>query len=425
MKRWIALALFLIPLLVSAESFWEGSAALQRGDSAFEGSLSAASNSFTPGTRVLVQDLETGKSAEVTVSQRTEGQGDILILLSPKAADAVGMESGSISRVRVTVLGKPAAETTSAPAPAELAASPDPDRNPGGTYTGQQTTDQSQDQAQAPEAPASQPEPVVTAAPVPVPAQTTDDDQRILSDAASRYPQKQLFLPPREDEKFTYKPPAESPIQAAQAPEAPAQPPAGPQEVTGSSSRPSAEQSSAQLVPPETAPEQTPGTAEASPSAASPGSTESGQLAMTAPEAPPAEAAPAAPAPAPEPTPVAAAPAEPTQAAPPQQAAPAPVTPRAPQTSGQVQTVASLPRLAGTRNAATFYVQLGAYATQETALSMAGKVTPTYPVVVLAPAANGKQIYKVLVGPLNKAESGTLLPLFKVRGFRDAFVRRE
>jgi hypothetical protein len=31
----------------------------------------------------------------------------------------------------------------------------------------------------------------------------------------------------------------------------------------------------------------------------------------------------------------------------------------------------------------------------------------------------------VLVGPLNKAESGTLLPLFRFRGFRDAFLRRE
>ena len=61
MKRWVALSLLLIPLLASAESFWEGSAALQRGDATFESSLSAASNSFAPDTRVLVQNLETGQ----------------------------------------------------------------------------------------------------------------------------------------------------------------------------------------------------------------------------------------------------------------------------------------------------------------------------------------------------------------------------
>ena len=90
-----------------------------------------------------------------------------------------------------------------------------------------------------------------------------------------------------------------------------------------------------------------------------------------------------------------------------------------------MQTVATLPKLAGKKKVATFYLQLGAYETQEVAMTMAGRLPQAYPVVVLTPPADGKQTFKVLVGPLNKAESGTLLPLFKFRGFHDAFIRAE
>ncbi len=122
--------------------------------------------------------------------------------------------------------------------------------------------------------------------------------------------------------------------------------------------------------------------------------------------------------------PAAGTPATPPVAAAPQQTTGTPVV-KAPPESGQVQVVASLPKLAGKKRVATFYVQLGAYATQEVAQGLAVSLVQTYPVVVLAPSSGGKQVYKVLVGPLNKAESGTLLPLFKFRGFRDAFVRGE
>ena len=94
MKRWIVVFLLMVPLLASAESYWEGNAALQRGDTAFESGLYAASNSFPPDTQLTVTNLETSRSTAATVSGRIEGQSDILILLSPKAADAIGLASG-------------------------------------------------------------------------------------------------------------------------------------------------------------------------------------------------------------------------------------------------------------------------------------------------------------------------------------------
>ena len=42
---------------------------------------------------------------------------------------------------------------------------------------------------------------------------------------------------------------------------------------------------------------------------------------------------------------------------------------------------------------------------------------------MLAPQPGAKALYRVFVGPLNKAESGTLLNYFRYRGFPDAFVR--
>jgi len=478
MKRWIALALFMIPLLVSAQSFWEGSAALQRGDAAFESSLSAVSNSFPPGTRVLIENLETGKSTEATVSQRSNTQSDILILLSPKAADAVGIQQGSISRVRVTVLEKP--PTTAAAGSNELAYNPDPDINPGGTYreretrtaqaanqaaaeqpaatpetaqtteqptteqqttqqagTEQPTTEQAQQQT-TPQATQPVPDAAATAAAAAAAAKAAED-QKILADAAARQPQKQLFLPPREDEKFAWHPGPQTPPQPEQpqvaqtpstsetpsvigepggpgssqenVPLAEAQPGSGstPQEVTGGTGQPAVGENGAQLALPESTPEGIqPSQTEASGTqAATP--EQGAQPSLTAPEAPGAGTAATPTSPGTGPVQIAAVPAN----------------PRAAEKAGQVQTVASLPKLNSKKKAATFYLQLGAYETQEVAMSMAGRLPQVYPVVVLTPPAEGKQTYRVLVGPLNKAESGTLLPLFKFRGFRDAFIRAE
>jgi hypothetical protein len=54
---------------------------------------------------------------------------------------------------------------------------------------------------------------------------------------------------------------------------------------------------------------------------------------------------------------------------------------------------------------------------------LASQLGGTYEVIVLAADSGGRLFYKVLVGPLNRDESGTLLYQFRARGFKDAFVR--
>ncbi len=419
MKRWVVLGLLMIPLLAWADSYWEGNAALQRGDAAFESGLYAESDSFAPDTQLMVQNLDNGKSTVVTVSQRADSQSNILILLSPRAADALGIAAGSIARVRVTEGQK--AASTGTPAAPEKSFNPDSDVNPGAAYA-----DEAAAGSQAPAAAASQPDQTPAAAqqeqtaaqgqaaqPGPTAgasgeSQAAAEDAQILADAASRNPQKQLFLPPREDQKFAYKPPAETPAegptvtgetaapsqQQSETPLAEAQP-ATPQEAGSTTPQPGQAEASSQLALPEA------GGQAAEANGTPPASSGGEKIALQPPETPPEQAAPGQ-----------------------TTAAPAAKTPTETQ-PGQAQVVASLPKLTGKKNAATFYVQLGAYATQEVAQGLAGTLIQTYPVVVLAPASGDKPMFKVLVGPLNKAESGTLLPLFRFRGFRDAFVRRE
>ena len=408
MKSWVVLILLMVPLLASADSYWEGDAVLQRGDAAFESGPYAASNSFAPDTQLMVQNLENGKSTVVIVSQRMDRQSDILILLSPKAADAVGIAPGGIARVRITVLQKSA--SAAAGASPEGTFNPDSDVNPAAAYAGRPSvpaaSPQGQEQQQAAQPPqqgaetaqaqtqgAAQAQP-----PQPSAGGAAAQDAEILAEAAARSPQKQLFLPPREDQKFAYKPPAQAeaaPAQTAQAPQPAAETP----NVSGETAAPPS-QAQPEVPLAEAQPQQQPAPQAEAGGASAPPASGGQQLALSTPETPPEQARPAQ-----------AQPAQPSQQ-------PAAVP-------GPAQVVSTLPRLAGTRNAATFYVQLGAYLTQEAAQGHAAKLVQTYPVVVLAPATGSKQIYKLLVGPLNKAESGSLLPVFRFRGFRDAFVRKE
>jgi hypothetical protein len=71
----------------------------------------------------------------------------------------------------------------------------------------------------------------------------------------------------------------------------------------------------------------------------------------------------------------------------------------------------------------SYFVQLGAYSTKGLAEKLASQLGGTYEVIVLAADSGGRLFYKVLVGPLNRDESGTLLYQFRARGFKDAFVR--
>ncbi len=112
MKRWISLCLLLVPLIASAASFWDGNAALQRGDATFEGGMFAASNSFPQDTQISIVNLDTGKSATATITKQIDGQPDILVLLSPMTASALGISQGTLARVRVTITARPPSAPT-------------------------------------------------------------------------------------------------------------------------------------------------------------------------------------------------------------------------------------------------------------------------------------------------------------------------
>jgi len=68
---------------------------------------------------------------------------------------------------------------------------------------------------------------------------------------------------------------------------------------------------------------------------------------------------------------------------------------------------------------------VGAYGSEKIAQDLAATLPASYPTLVVAPAGAGTGMFRVLIGPLNRAESGTVLTRFKYRGFPDAFLKRE
>jgi hypothetical protein len=436
MKRWIGLSLLLVPFLVSAAGFWDGNAALQRGDATFESGLYAASNSFPKNTRILIENLDTGKTATATITERIEGRSDILVLLSPKAAEALGIPQGTLASVRVTVTSGPSL----APAqPSEQAYSQDPDLNPAAGYGGRTTRTaetgspsvESLPAAQAPAAPVQAPAalaeaPLPASSAVSTPAEQKPADQQpdeaIIAAAAARSPQKQLFFPPREDEKFVYHKPAETPAtQTAQATPTEAQP-----RITAVIGEPTVAPSPARtgdvplaeaLAPEESRPQEIISAGPASPPIGSSGESAAlaapepqaeGQVAVQVPVQTEVSSPAAAPAPSPEPPRLAL------------------VAPEAP-SPGQAAVAPVVKAAAITRPAKneTYYLQLGAYASENVAQDLAASLPSTYPTLVVAPAGAGTGMFRVLIGPLNRAESGTVLTRFRYRGFPDAFLKQE
>jgi len=431
MKRWIAIVMSIVPVLASAAGFWDGNATLQRGDSSFESGLFAASNSFAPDTEILVENLETGKTARVTVKERAGVQSSILVLLSPKAAEALDIAPGTIARVRVTIASS--APSTLARVPEDRASSPDPDINPAAAFG--PAAEAAPVEAAPVEAPqvetakvqtAQVEAPPAEAAPIETPPAETEDE-RLLQELAARTPQKQLFLPPREDEKFAYQKPVEPPAEAQQAAgseQAPATAQAPQPEQLASTEQPPTAEPAAQAEPTDTGKP----AIESVEAAAAVGTDTGAQTPLAEAQAPPevkpevldriASAAQprekAAPLAVPEPLSAEqkkAGPVESPIAKPPEQkpAAAAPIA----------------KALTPAGKSSPYFVQLAAYSAESLASGLAASLSSTYPVLVLAPPASGRQIYRVLIGPLNKAESGTLLNWFRYRGFPDAFVKRE
>ena len=457
MKPWIVLSLLLVPFFASAADFWDGNAALQRGDATFESGLYATSNSFPAGTQITILNEDTGKTVTATVTGRIEGQSDILVLLSPKTAQALGLSQGTLGRVRVTI--PPRSDTTASTQTGDQTVSRDPDVNPAAGTGSEQaaapsSTDSSTQVAQTPadeqqtaeqqtaEQPATeQPTTEQQTAEQPATEQPSEKDAEaaaILSDAESRSPQKQVFQPPREDQKFVYHPPAAT-QQAATTQAATGEP-----TITSVYGEPgvtppaSASQSMALAdvaAPEESRPQEIVSEGTAAPAPAS----EAPQVALAAPEVAP-EAAGVAAEPVqtevtgPAAVPPAAGPKPLVALAPPETPAPARTSPASSAATAAASAAsaaqAAQPAAASVAAAkpavkGAFYLQLAAFGTEQTARDLAAKLAQTYPALVLAPAGAGSSVYKVVIGPLNRAESGTLLLWFRYRGYPDAFLKQE
>ena len=74
--------------------------------------------------------------------------------------------------------------------------------------------------------------------------------------------------------------------------------------------------------------------------------------------------------------------------------------------------------------ASAYYLQLGSFKEAATAERMARGLSEKYPVTVHTSGLNNSLLYKVMLGPLKRDESGTLLYLFRSNGYKDAFVRQ-
>jgi hypothetical protein len=127
MKKIRIVACVLAALLVLTNaSVWEGAAASSSNGDLPETGFYAATNSFPRNTVVDVTNLETGKTVQVIVAAGLDNPG-LLTILSRDAANAIGMQSRSIGRVRMTQPADPIAFSRFTEG---LNSSGDPDRDP-------------------------------------------------------------------------------------------------------------------------------------------------------------------------------------------------------------------------------------------------------------------------------------------------------
>jgi len=70
-----------------------------------------------------------------------------------------------------------------------------------------------------------------------------------------------------------------------------------------------------------------------------------------------------------------------------------------------------------------YYLQIGAYTVPATAQVAVDALSATYPMAVMPIESRGQTVYRVLVGPLEQDETGTLLLFLRAKGYRDTFIR--
>ncbi len=455
--------LMIVGIAMAEGRRWEGTAAPGRYGEFPESGNFAASNSFPLNSRVEVEHLATGRTTTAFVTRELDEPG-VLVLLSPDAALELGLERDAEVRVRRIDRATPPAGTRGP----EPALSSDPDRNPlAALETAPEDMVPADSEAPrlepvpgAPETTEAEPKPDrepralselpripvpedTVPSPVPSPAELETDLDRVPDPviaidedefaATAREPveeEPELGLRPRVSER-----PVPGPLAIEDEPPREEAPRDEPEREEPPREEPEREKLEREkLEPSETEPEG-PELA-ARPTAPDP---ETPHLEPSVePEAPPAVPTPE-PEPEPEPAvvptdepdlpefpgPDAVLSLEPSEERPPEgpptlepvepspdpEPTPAPPSPPAPSVTGVLEP-------------GMYYVQLGAFTSREGAGVLVSGLDTRYPSTIVDGRLNGRQVYRVYLGPLSEDEAGAALYTARRRGYRDAFVTR-
>jgi rare lipoprotein A (peptidoglycan hydrolase) len=411
---------------------WQGNAAVARSGEFDAPGFFAASNAFPQNTNILVRNAQTGRSVHVTVVRRLPG-GSLFLLLSEEAGKQIGLNGSEVIRVEVNEISPATGQLRQSLR--EDAYTRDSDLNPAVSVAEQQVTapeepsrqaaaeiaqagaekagptaaeslEPGQSEEPAGQPPAGQPEApeqpetaqaeesVAQAEAQPGEEPEASPEEKRLRELQDRIPQKQLYMPPRQQEIYALGPESE-PVEREELAEIPGEQAPGEQAV-------------------EELPQEMAETAAEEPEVSMPGpaaAEEPLDVALPGPEA----AEPEKPRP------------EGTRLPVPEEESPLAMQPEEPPT-GHMEAAAEQPEEAAAEQAAilpsrTYFVQLGAYSTRGLAERLAADLEQTYTVTILPAGLDGRRYFKVLVGPLNVDESGTLLYQFRSRGFKDAFIQ--
>jgi hypothetical protein len=429
-KRAVTVLVIAALLCLQGASVWEGAAAVAPNGELPEGGYYAATNSFPRNTVVDITNLETGKTIRVIVAVGLDSPG-LLAVVSRDAAEAIGLQSRSIGRIRMTQPSDPIAFSRFIEG---LGSSGDPDYDPRAriaeTLGGSSAARAGEDFVDLPETPRQ------------AAAENPWDPWAVSPGAAPAQNGGIADLP--ETAPPGMAPPVAVPLPA---PEAPPRTAASGPEMAGQPYIPADVEAAAAAVSPAAGGSAEGGAGSGADSEPSWDAGVSGGYDLTlvpAEERPPASAGwtipgdqlvpgipPAAPPSAAdlelvtEPLidpryvidPV------PDLAAVPAEAAPV-TAPSAETIPGPVYSIFSVPVISRLERG-KYYLQLGAFSKAEAVELELARIGSAYPLAVQNGGSPEHPVYRILLGPVNLGESGALLRRFKGSGYGDAFIRQD
>ncbi|MDR2020689.1 MAG: SPOR domain-containing protein [Treponema sp.] len=455
MKKRAVPALIIAALLLQGASVWEGAAAVAPNGELPEGGYYAATNSFPRNTVVDITNLETGKTIRVIVAAGLDSPG-LLAVVSRDAAEAVGLQSRSIGRIRMTQPSDPIAfsrfieglgssgdpdydprariaETlggTSASRPGEAFVDlPEPSRPPAAENPWDPWNPRdSRNPDSLAVSPGAAADGGITDLPGTAPPPAAYNPQAVSPEAASSASGSGTIPPP-----LVYRPEAYTP-----APETPPAALPGPG-ITGAPYIPADVEAAPRYqpgpdpVPPAAGPVPAPG---GSPAGVPSPDAGAWDLALVPAEERPPESSgltipgdqilpgiPPAPPLAEDLRPVTEPLIDPRYVidpVPDHAAVPEPPAETVP-AAYSVFSVPVISRL----EAGKYYLQLGAFSKAEAVESELNRIGRTYPLAVQNGGSPENPVYRILLGPVNLGESGALLRRFKGSGYEDAFIRQD